>query len=160
MGDSRHLITRRETLKRGAIVGGSVLWVTPAVQTLRMGSAHAAPVSADTCKMTLELVYCRRYLGNPIAYVAFRAYIPPGCPCNPPPAWQPNVSYPVWLDYGGTRTVMDEEGDGYWSTGADVGSPLVAYAQCINTEDSSFPVINQSDSIEVTQAMLDACTLY
>jgi hypothetical protein len=35
-------LTRREAVKRGAVVGGTLLWATPVVQTLTMSSAHAA----------------------------------------------------------------------------------------------------------------------
>lgn len=48
MGDSPHQITRREMLKRGAVIGGTVLWATPVVQTLGMGRAFAATPS-DVC---------------------------------------------------------------------------------------------------------------
>ncbi len=48
VSSSAQQITRREILKRGAIVGGTVLWVTPVVQTLGMGRAFAATPS-DTC---------------------------------------------------------------------------------------------------------------
>jgi len=34
-------LTRREALRRGAIIGGSLLWTTPALQTIRMSHAHA-----------------------------------------------------------------------------------------------------------------------
>jgi hypothetical protein len=38
-------ITRREALRRGAVVGGAVLWASPTVQTLGMGRALAAQPS-------------------------------------------------------------------------------------------------------------------
>jgi hypothetical protein len=45
-------ITRRELLKRGAIVGVATLWVTPIVQTVGMGRAFAQDTS-EQC-----LYYC------------------------------------------------------------------------------------------------------
>ncbi|NND03067.1 MAG: hypothetical protein HKN91_09790 [Acidimicrobiia bacterium] len=45
-------ITRREMLKRGAVVGGTVLWATPVVQTIGMGAAYAQ-VPSPSCG-----VYC------------------------------------------------------------------------------------------------------
>lgn len=45
-GPSR--LSRREALRRGAIVGGSLLWTTPALQTLRMSRAHAQQPSPRT----------------------------------------------------------------------------------------------------------------
>ncbi len=45
-------INRRELLKRGAVAGGTVLWATPVVQTIGMGTAHAATPS-PTCT-----IYC------------------------------------------------------------------------------------------------------
>jgi hypothetical protein len=38
-------LTRREIIKRGAIVGGTVMWVTPAVQVIGMRPAQAQEVS-------------------------------------------------------------------------------------------------------------------
>lgn len=48
MSETTNQITRREILKRGAFVGGAVVWATPVVQTLGMGRAFAATPS-DTC---------------------------------------------------------------------------------------------------------------
>ena len=38
-------ISRRDLLKRGAALGGAVVWATPVVQTLGMGRAYAQPTS-------------------------------------------------------------------------------------------------------------------
>ncbi len=46
--ESSQGITRRDLLKRGAVVGGTVLWATPVVQTVGMARAYAAEPS-DTC---------------------------------------------------------------------------------------------------------------
>ncbi len=51
MSESPHQITRREILKRGAVVGGTVLWVSPVVQTLGMGRA-LAQVPSRVCTET------------------------------------------------------------------------------------------------------------
>ena len=48
MSETTNQISRREILKRGAFVGGAVVWATPVVQTLGMGRAFAATPS-DTC---------------------------------------------------------------------------------------------------------------
>ncbi len=48
MSETPNQISRREILKRGAFVGGAVVWATPVVQTLGMGRAFAATPS-DTC---------------------------------------------------------------------------------------------------------------
>lgn len=42
MADSQQGITRRDLLRRGAVLGGAVMWTTPVVQTLGMGRAFAA----------------------------------------------------------------------------------------------------------------------
>ena len=39
-------LSRRDALKRGALVGGAVLWTVPAIQTITMTAAHAATPSA------------------------------------------------------------------------------------------------------------------
>lgn len=38
-------ITRRDLLRRGAVLGGAVVWATPVVQTLGMGRAFAQTAS-------------------------------------------------------------------------------------------------------------------
>lgn len=40
-------ITRRDLLRRGAILGGAVVWTTPVVQTLGMGRAFAQSTSPE-----------------------------------------------------------------------------------------------------------------
>ncbi len=48
-------LTRRDVLRRGAALGGAVLWATPTVQTLGMGRAFAAEPSGPC------VVYCVKY---------------------------------------------------------------------------------------------------
>lgn len=48
MTEQRKAISRRDALKRGAAIGGTVLWATPIVQTVGMGRAMAQEPS-DTC---------------------------------------------------------------------------------------------------------------
>ena len=52
MSETGSGITRRELLKRGAVVGVATLWVTPIVQTVGMGRAAAA-VTSPVCS-----IYC------------------------------------------------------------------------------------------------------
>ena len=40
-------ITRRELLKRGAVLGGALVWATPVVQTIGMRAAFAQSTSPD-----------------------------------------------------------------------------------------------------------------
>lgn len=40
-------ISRRELLRRGAVLGGAVVWTTPVVQTLGMGRAFAQTASPE-----------------------------------------------------------------------------------------------------------------
>ncbi len=42
---SQHGLTRRDFLKRGAVLGGTLAWVTPAVQVVGLRPAFAATVS-------------------------------------------------------------------------------------------------------------------
>lgn len=51
-------LTRRDALKKGAIAGGTVLWVAPAVQGIGMSSAFAAHPSPT--------------IGHGVSFVAFR----------------------------------------------------------------------------------------
>ena len=43
--ESSQGITRRDLLRRGAVLGGAVVWTTPVVQTLGMGRAFAQTAS-------------------------------------------------------------------------------------------------------------------
>jgi hypothetical protein len=47
-------ITRRDLLKRGALVGGAVLWATPVVQVVGMGRAYAKDVSPNCTRFCLK----------------------------------------------------------------------------------------------------------
>lgn len=40
-----HGLTRREALKKGALLGGALVWTTPAVQAIGIMPAHAQEVS-------------------------------------------------------------------------------------------------------------------
>ena len=49
-------LTRREIIKKGAIVGGTVMWVTPAVQVIGMRPAQAQEVSPTVdCTVILSV---------------------------------------------------------------------------------------------------------
>ena len=54
-------ITRRDLLKKGAVLGGAVVWVTPIVQSVGMGRAFAQAVSPCT---------------PPISYIAMNVSCP------------------------------------------------------------------------------------
>ena len=47
-------ISRRDLLKRGALVGGAVLWVAPFVQVVGMGKAFAKDVSLNCSRYCLK----------------------------------------------------------------------------------------------------------
>ena len=55
-------ITRRDLLKKGAVLGGAVVWVTPIVQSVGMGRAFAQTTSPCT---------------PPISYIAMNVECPP-----------------------------------------------------------------------------------
>ena len=46
---SESTLSRREFLKRGAVVGGAAVWMTPVVQTVGMSSAFAQATSPGDC---------------------------------------------------------------------------------------------------------------
>lgn len=54
METDNHRITRRELLKRGAIVGGVTVWATPVVQVVGMGKAYAKDVSPGCTRYCLK----------------------------------------------------------------------------------------------------------
>jgi hypothetical protein len=54
-------ISRRDLLRKGAVLGGAVVWVTPVVQTLGMGRAFAqtaSPVGQDISYIGINVEGC------------------------------------------------------------------------------------------------------
>ncbi|MDX1468864.1 MAG: twin-arginine translocation signal domain-containing protein [Acidimicrobiia bacterium] len=51
-------ITRRDLLKRGAALGGAVVWATPIVQTLGMGRAYAQTASPPDISYIALVLAC------------------------------------------------------------------------------------------------------
>lgn len=49
-------ITRREALKRGALLGGALVWATPAVQAIRMSPALAQVPSPFECSPGISYI--------------------------------------------------------------------------------------------------------
>jgi hypothetical protein len=47
-------LTRRDLLKRGALIGGAVVWATPVVQVVGMSRAHARPPSPSCVRYCLK----------------------------------------------------------------------------------------------------------
>ncbi len=47
----RRSVSRRDALKRGAVVGGALLWVTPVVQVIGLGQANAQSESGGPAFM-------------------------------------------------------------------------------------------------------------
>jgi hypothetical protein len=54
MDSESSTISRRDLLKRGALVGGAVLWVAPFVQVVGMGRAFAKDVSPNCSRYCLK----------------------------------------------------------------------------------------------------------
>ncbi len=54
MGTETSTITRRELLKKGALVGGTALWVTPVVQVVGMSRAFAKETSPGCIRYCLK----------------------------------------------------------------------------------------------------------
>jgi hypothetical protein len=49
-------ITRRQALKRGAVLGGALVWATPVVQVIGMKPAFAQTVS-PACRITVVIEF-------------------------------------------------------------------------------------------------------
>jgi hypothetical protein len=57
-------LTRREVLRRGAIVGGTLLWVAPAIQSISQKAFAAGPeASGGQC----AACYCYDFKNHPVA---------------------------------------------------------------------------------------------
>lgn len=57
--EASNSISRRELLKRGAIVGGMALWATPVVQTVGMSAAYAQDVSPSCTRFCMMWTVAR-----------------------------------------------------------------------------------------------------
>lgn len=117
----KHGFTRRELIKKGALVGGTVLWVTPVIQTVGMQRALAQEPS-DTCeeqwaaevvseqqgqrKDTTEVLVARSNPNNAL-----------GAPTHPPENSGEEAFYS--LGFGGTL-VLKFANRAYIHTGSDV----------------------------------------
>lgn len=51
VSEQRHSVSRRNALKKGAIAGGALLWVTPVVQVVGLGQANAQAASGGPKSM-------------------------------------------------------------------------------------------------------------
>lgn len=49
-------VSRRDLLKRGAALGGAIVWMTPVVQTVGMSPALAQTVSEGNCCLAIEIL--------------------------------------------------------------------------------------------------------
>ena len=169
VGDTHELTTRREILKRGAIVGGGVLWVTPVVQTLGMGTASAQAVSGpgtDPCKMTLELLGCQddSYRGGPgQVKLSLRATIPEGCPCHPDPSSTGQYAYLLVDGQYASQSMGPHLGQpGWYGQALNVTGPVQIQAVCIKSNYVTGvgwvrTIKAQSDPLDFTQDAYGAC---
>lgn len=69
---SPHGLTRREALKKGALLGGALIWTTPAVQAIGILPAQAQEVS-PFCEVRISF-------GDPPIEICFRT-TPDVCAC-------------------------------------------------------------------------------
>lgn len=60
-------ITRRDLLRRGAVLGGAVVWATPVVQTLGMGRAFAQ--TASPVETRISFIAMNVQCGGTLRYV-------------------------------------------------------------------------------------------
>ncbi len=63
-------VTRREALKKGARLGGALVWAIPVVQTVGMSSAMAQTVSEGNCCLELRISAAEVGDGNDIEVTA------------------------------------------------------------------------------------------
>ncbi len=113
-------ISRREILKRGAFVGGAVLWVAPAVQVVGMGRAFAKDVSPNCSR------YCIKWDFD----------------TNAPP---PDVTQPLTCTKGGTISAYPIWGNTWTAIGnaADVAKALTC-TDGTDTDTSAMAITNRS----------------
>ena len=72
-GDKPSEITRRQALKRGAILGGALAWATPVVQVVGMRPAFAQVASPGTGGFIVVLANGKCYEVSEAEYDCFQA---------------------------------------------------------------------------------------
>ena len=111
-------ISRREILKRGAFVGGAVLWAAPVVQVVGMGRAYAKDVSPNCSR------YCIKW-----DFDANPPLVPEQLTCTAGGA----SAYPIW---GNTWTGI--------GNAAGVAKALKCPADGIDTDTSAQSITNRT----------------
>lgn len=167
MDECPGLVTRRDVLKRGAVVGGTVLWVAPLVQTLGMGRAFAADTSGDPCTLDLSITGCTKVVKFHTTKYRFdlEACTPSECACG-----STSRDHKILL-YIGDRI------RGWMYPGSlDPNTGLVCHsgrlyvtgpvdnvqARCVGLGDHGFPdvnnVIGESNLLRITADHIARCT--
>lgn len=85
-------ITRRDALKRGAVIGGALVWATPVVQAVGMGRAFARETSPGCIR------YCLKWEADANSLQVGSTTGSEPCPSSPqvqPPLWTNN-----WVNLG------------------------------------------------------------
>jgi hypothetical protein len=110
-------ITRRDLLKRGAALGGAVVWVTPVVQTVGMGRAFATTASPAPCTPGISYIAMNVTCGGVDYFIKWEAPgsweidpgTAPGCEASFTPTGQKisgaTLGFSVSVDANGFATV-------------------------------------------------------
>lgn len=167
MDERPGLVTRRDVLKRGAAIGGTVLWVTPLVQTLGMGRAFAADTSSDPCTLDLRIKGCTKVIkwDRTKYQFEFEACTPPECACG-----SRSHDHKILLYVGnqfrgwmGPGSLDPRTGRVCHSGQLYVTGPVNnVQARCVALRDNGFPnvhdVIARSDLFSITADHIARCT--
>ena len=110
-------ITRRELIRRGAALGGAVVWVTPVVQTMGMGRAFAQTASPAPCTPGISFIAMNVTCGGVDYFIKWEAPgswevdpgSAPGCEGSFTPSGQKisgaTLGFSVTVDSSGIATV-------------------------------------------------------
>ncbi len=105
-------ITRRDLLKKGAVLGGAVVWVTPIVQSVGMGRAFAQTTSP--CMPPISYiamnVSCPDADGGPLFFIKWEADLGQFGLWDPEPKSVPGCSEIFDPDRNGLKILGDDLG--------------------------------------------------
>lgn len=118
-------ISRRDLLKRGAALGGAVVWATPVVQTLGMGRAYAQSASPPDISYIALVLRCGT--GNPLWFVKWEEGGSSGWDTDPGAMQECSTALDVTgavpTDGGSLGLDMEDAGDGCYNLVLVDGSP-------------------------------------
>ena len=143
--ESKQGITRRDLLRRGAALGGAVLWTTPVVQTLGMGRAFAQVPSPTG--------------GSDISYIGINV----DCFGDPPPffvKWEDNGNGGEWEDFPGAAPQCEDKSNLFPGVNSSGNGFLIAPGPTAACQELTIPGTYEGCDITVWVKAASTCNVY